>query len=298
MIITGFALGIATALAPVQATAQAPRPAADSVLVSTGWLAERLNQPELVILFVGSKTEYDNGHLPGARHLPTSAFTTTRDAGGGVSLSTELPPIAALDSVLESAGISDGSRIVIYGGAVTGAARLYMTLDYLGLGARASVLDGGLPAWRSENRPLSTDVVSAPRGSLTLTPRADVVADLAAVRAASTGTGVTILDARAPEFYSGASAGQMPRAGHIPGAMNIPYTTLVTQGSSFKELAAFRELFLAAGVKPGDRVITYCHIGLQASVLYLAARAAGLDARMYDGSFDEWSRRAELPVAR
>jgi thiosulfate/3-mercaptopyruvate sulfurtransferase len=268
-------------------------------MVSTGWLADRLASPDVVVLFAGTRAEYDAGHITGARHLPSSMFTATRDAGGGLTLSTEVPPLAQLDSVLEMVGVSDRSRIVVYGGnAPAPVARLYVTLDHVGLGARTSVLGGGLAAWRTESRPLTSDVPVVARGSVTLRPRTDVIADLATVQSATSGTGPRILDARAPEFYSGASAGSMPRAGHIPTASNIPYTMVVSSGSTFKDVASLQDVFRTSGLKTGDSVITYCHIGLQASVLYVAARAAGYDARMYDGSFDEWSKRSDLPVAK
>ena len=278
--------------------AGARQPAADTVLVSPAWLAPRLHERDLVVIFAGSKSDYDAGHIPGARHLPSTAFTAQRhEAAHEATLMTELPPIAALDSALEGIGVSDRSRIVIYGSATT-AARLYVTLDHVGLGARTSILDGGMVAWREAGHAVTQDVPMVARGSVTLRPRSDVIADLAAVRAATAGSGVAILDARLPEFYTGASAGQMPRAGHIPTARNLPYTRLLTRGTTFRDIAELQALFTAAGVQPGARVITYCHIGMQASVLYVAARAAGYDARMYDGSFDEWSRKPELAVVR
>ncbi len=301
-----LALGVALAALPTFApgqgapsTAPGARGMPDSVMVSTTWLADRITNPDLVVLFAGTRAEYDAGHIPGARHLPSSAFTTMRDVGGGLTLSTEVPALPQLDSVLETVGVSDQSRIVVYGGsAATTVARLYMTLDHVGLGARSSVLSGGLAGWRAENRPLTSDVPVVVRGSVTLHPRTDVIADLATVRAATAGTGPKILDARTPEYYTGASAGSMPRAGHIPSASNIPFSMVTTSGSSFKDVASLQELFRTSGLKSGDSVITYCHIGLQASVLYVAARAAGYDARMYDGSFDEWSKRPELQVIK
>ena len=299
----GLATSVACALAPGAASAQggasaARRATADTVLVSPAWLEARLAEPRVVVLFAGSTADYDAGHVPGARHFPSAAFTAQgRAAADGPSLMTELPAMATLDSALEAVGVGDSSRIVVYGGA-TAAARLYVTLDHAGLGARTSILDDGMVAWREAGHQVTTVVPVVARGSLTLRPRNDVIADLAAIRAATSSGGVAVLDARLPEFYSGASAGQMPRAGRIPTARNVPYTSLLTRGATFRDVAELQGLFTAAGVQPGGLVITYCHIGMQASVLYVAARAAGYDARMYDGSFDEWSRRADMPVVR
>ena len=91
----------------------------------------------------------------------------------------------------------------------------------------------------------------------------------------------------------------MPRGGHIPGAKNIPFSSLVDDTSNkFKSPDALRALFNTAGVKQGDSVATYCHIGQQASLLYFVARYLGYDTHLYDGSFEDWSRRPELPVER
>lgn len=107
-----------------------------------------------------------------------------------------------------------------------------------------------------------------------------------------------ILDARASQFYSGAEAGRMPRAGHIPGATNIPFSSLVEDSNKFKSVETLRRLFDNAGVKTGNIVATYCHIGQQASLLYFAARYLGYEAHLYDGSFEDWSHRSELPVVK
>jgi thiosulfate/3-mercaptopyruvate sulfurtransferase len=110
--------------------------------------------------------------------------------------------------------------------------------------------------------------------------------------------GVAILDARDAKFYTGESAGSMPRAGHIPSAKSIPFSTLVEDSNKFKNPEALRALFSTAGVKPKDSVATYCHIGQQASLLYFVARYLGYDAHLYDGSFQDWSNRSELPVEK
>ena len=269
----------------------------DSLIVSTEWLARHLNDDSLVLLQVGEKVEYTAGHIPGAQFITTAELSTPRGQG----LILELPGVEQLKTVFEKLGISDKSRIVVYFSKdwVTPTARIFMTLDYLGLGGRTSILDGGLPAWRAENRPVTAEVRQPKAGHLTPHPNTKLVVDAAWVSANINKPGVAILDARAEKFYSGAEAGQMPRAGHIPSARSIPFSSLVEDSNNkFKSAAALRELFNAAGVKQGDSVATYCHIGQQASLLYFAARYLGYDAHLYDGSFEDWSHRPELPVEK
>ncbi|MEJ7811020.1 MAG: rhodanese-like domain-containing protein [Gemmatimonadaceae bacterium] len=264
------------------------------VLVSSDWLAKRLGTPALVIIHTGmNRADYDAGHVPSARFLAFGSYAVDRD-----SLSTQLPPVAQLDSVLEAAGVDDASHVVIYGQPIP-AARLFMTIEYLGLGGRVSVLDGGLDAWREEGRALATDAPAAAHGPFTPRPRADLVVDAAWVNAARTGRpNVVVLDARTPEFYAGTNAPNPMslRPGHIPGAGNVPFTSLTGELTKLRSESALRRLFTAAGATPGKAVVTYCHIGMQASLLYLAARRLGYTAHLYDGAFEDWGRRTELPV--
>ena len=261
-------------------------------LVSTRWLADHLGDPSLVVLHVGPKDEYEKTHVPGARYLSFEAFAAHRDG-----LSLQLPAVERLDSVFESLGVSDDSRIVlIYGGRwITPTARAYLTLDYLGLGGQTSILDGGLQAWVAEGRPVTAETPTPARGSLRPRPR-EVVADVDWVRGHLDAAEVAILDARTANYYDGTDAGSMPRAGHLPGAQNVPYTSIVDDSLRFHDAATLRERFEAAGVQAGQLVITYCHIGQQASLVYFVAKMLGFDARLYDGSFQEWSRREDLPV--
>lgn len=267
----------------------------ESMIVSTEWLAQHLNDDSLVLFQVGEKDDYAAGHIPGAQYITLNDLSMPRGEG----LALELPPAAQLKTTFEKLGVSDKSRIVIYFSKdwVTPTARVFLTLDYLGLGHRTSILDGGLPAWRAEKRPVTTDAVVIKPGNLSAQPNKQIVVDAAWVNANLNKPDVMILDARAPKFYTGEDAGRMPRGGHIPKARNIPFSTLIEDSNNkFKSIETLRQLFNAAGVKRGDSVATYCHIGQQASLLYFVARYLGYDAHLYDGSFEDWSRRTELLV--
>jgi thiosulfate/3-mercaptopyruvate sulfurtransferase len=179
--------------------------------------------------------------------------------------------------------------------------RVYMTLDAMGLGAKASVLDGGFPAWKAEGRPATAEVRAVNPGKLDLCPQSDVIAGADWVRANVRHAGAAIIDSRLERFYTGEAAGRNhdgseQRKGHIPGAANIPYSSLVDEKGMFLTTDQLRQKFTGAGVKPGDRVVSYCHIGQQATVVYFVARYLGYDARLYDGSWEEWSSHADWPA--
>jgi thiosulfate/3-mercaptopyruvate sulfurtransferase len=264
----------------------------DSVLVSAKWLQRQSADPDLVIVQVGrDATSYGAGHIPGARFLPMESFTEQRNG-----LHVELPSLGRLEAALEQIGVTDRSRIVLYGPPVP-VARLFVTLEAVGLGRRVSVLDGGLEAWKGNGGRTTTEERPVPRGSVTLAARS-VLADAGWIAANRSKPGVKVIDARAPRFFTGEDDGHQPRAGRIPGAANIPYNTIADDAGDFIDRQAMARKFADAGVKGKDVVVTYCHIGMQASVLYLAARALGYEARLYDGSFQDWSRRSDLPVSR
>ena len=267
-----------------------------SLIVSTEQLAKHLKDDSLVLLQVGEKDEYTAAHIPGAQFIQLADISTPRGQG----LALELPDTAQLKTTFEKLGVSNKSRIVVYFGKdwVTPTARVFLTLDYLGLGDRTSILDGGLPAWRAEGRPVTTEAHTAAPGKLTPRLNTKIVVDASWVNANLSKPGVMILDARAAKFYTGEEVGRMPRGGHIPGARSIPFDSVVEDSNKFKSVETLRQLFNAAGVKKGDSVTTYCHIGQQASLLYFVARYLGYDAHLYDGSFEDWSHRPELPVVK
>jgi thiosulfate/3-mercaptopyruvate sulfurtransferase len=288
--VVAFCLALLAATAPLAAQ---PRDAERlPLLVDGAWLARHLTDARQVIIHAAQgRPEYDAGHVPGARLLLFNTYAPQLDG-----LSSQMAPVAQLDSALEALGVNDGDRLVIYGQPIP-VARLLVTLDYLGLRDRVSILDGGMDAWRDAGRSVSRDVPpAAPRGTFTPQVDSSVIADIGWVSANTATPGVTLLDARAPEFYLGYSPGSMPRPGHLPGARNVPFSALTGELTRLREAPKLSRLFAAAGVRPGDTVVTYCHIGMQASLLYLAARRLGYRPRLFDGSFEEWSKRSDLPL--
>jgi len=263
------------------------------MLVSVSWLAENQKDPSLVILHVASiRRDYSNGHIPGARFLWTNAM-----AASNPDLTYEVPSIQQLDTTLKALGVNDDSRIILYGsgGNVTIVTRMFFTLDYLGLGGRTAILDGGLDAWKAAGHPASKEPASFKRGNVTLHPNTNLVATWDVVRSAVDKPGFSIIDARGQQFYQG-NGGGMPRAGHIPSAKNIPFSTVVDSTNKMKSVAELTKMFADAGVKQGDNVVTYCHIGQQATLLYFTAKYLGYNVRLYDGSFEDWSGREEGSV--
>jgi thiosulfate/3-mercaptopyruvate sulfurtransferase len=267
----------------------------ESLIVSTDWLSKHLNDDALVLLQVGEQAEYSSAHIPRAQFIQLADISTPRGQG----LALELPSVAQLKAAFEKLGVSDKSRIVVYFSKdwVTPTARVFMTLDYLGFGDRTSILDGGLPAWRAEGKPITSEVTQPKQGTFTPHPNDRLVVDATWVKNNLDNPNVKILDARVSQYYTGAEVGRMPRGGHIPNAKNIPFSSLVEDPSNkFKSATLLRELFKTAGVTPASSVATYCHIGQQASLLYFVARYLGYDAHLYDGSFEDWSGRPEMPV--
>ena len=154
---------------------------------------------------------------------------------------------------------------------------------------------GGLPVWQEESRSVTTEVRAVKPGKIAPCPQTDVIASLDYVRSNLRHDGIDIVDARDPQFYSGASASRN-RAGHIAGATSIPYGSLLDEKGKLKSVEVLQQQFHAAGVKSGDQVVAYCHIGQQASLLYFVSRYLGYDVRLFDGSWEEWARHPELPA--
>ena len=267
---------------------------AQDALIPVDTLATQLKDPNLVILHVGNQQDFAAGHLPGARLVTLADISVTGlMANGERTLRLEMPPIDILHAALLKLGIANASKVVIYAAndSVQSATRVWFTFDYVSL--PASLLDGGLAAWKAKELTVSAEPTSfAASTALKLTPRPELIVDAAWLNAHRTDAGLVILDARLPEFYTGENSGQMPRAGHIAGAWNLPFPNLLTPAKQF-----IPRKQLAEHLGNGSTLVTYCHIGQQATVLYFAARLTGKNVKLYDGSFQDWSSRPDLPVA-
>jgi thiosulfate/3-mercaptopyruvate sulfurtransferase len=270
------------------------------MLVSTDWLAKHINDRDVFVIHVAAERKpFDDGHIPGARFLSSKEILTTRNG-----VANELPAAADLQKVFEQLGVGDMGRIVIYGeNSGLLAARVYFTLDYLGHGDRAALLDGGIEKWKAEKLPVETQPVKPEPAKFTPHPRPQIVAELDAMRdlsrmaANEADANVSIIDSRPEEQYVG---NQTQRTGHIPGAANVYWLThlLSRENPAMKPASELSKIYEAAGLKAGQKVITYCNTGMQASHAYFTLKYLGYDVRMYDGSFSEWSSAEGAQVVK
>ncbi len=277
-------------------TAQAQRYAAPALLISPQELNRELHDPSLVLLQVGPPDDYQTGHIEGARLINLRDIAVFDSATNTV---LDLPPEADLRSRLERLGVGDGSNVVVIAGAdwTSPSTRVVWTLQAAGLAARTRLLDGGTVAWKKAGLPVTTTAPYAPKpGRLTVPSDRSIWVDYTWVESHETAPGVRLIDARAPVFFEGVG---MPEhnapAGHIAGAANVPFNSLVDDDGRLLPPDELRRLFASAGVQPSDTVAAYCHVGQQATVVLFAARLLDHPIRLYDGSMTDWQNR-KLPV--
>lgn len=280
--------------------AQAPAGGAPAItpLATTEWLQSELARPDLVILQLSAPADFARSHIPGAVSVDfNSEFVAPAVEGG---LRVELPEAGALQQVLRAKGVTPTSRVVVVyeqPTAFTRAGRAFFTLEWAGLAGQVAVLDGGLPKWVREGRPTATGAGRTPVPS-TLVVRAEPArrATRDDVRAAVGRAGTRIVDARDTVFYQDLRDNGMPRGGHIASAVSLPYSVVTNADGTLRTREELQQLVAAAGIGADDQLVSYCHIGMQASWMYFTLRYLGRDVRMFDGSFDEWSRDPSLPI--
>lgn len=268
------------------------------LIATTDWLAQHLTDKNVFVLHVARERKaFDAGHIPGARFISLADLLATRDG-----VANELPPVEQLQKLFEATGIGNEGRIILYGeNNGLAAARLFFTLDYLGHGDRAALLDGGLEKWKAEKREVQT--LAATPATAKFTPRLrpgvliklDAMRDLSWVAANVADSTVSIIDARPEDQYIGAAN---TRAGHIPGAVNVFWMKHLTNANdlTLKPVSELQKMFAEAGLKSNQKVVTYCNTGMQASHAYFLLKYLGYDVSMYDASFSEWSKAEGTPV--
>jgi thiosulfate/3-mercaptopyruvate sulfurtransferase len=266
--------------------------ASSGLLVSADELAMLLKDPTVVVVAVGnSADEFTAGHVPGARFVLYDDIAPAIDG-----LQSELPPIETLRRVLANAGISDRSKVIVYGSTIA-ATRLFFTLDYFGHPS-VRVLNGGLAAWKARGGPLEVSPPpSATASALTPKPQPDRVVSADWIKERLSTTKMKLLDARPDPEYTGSDGGMngMHVKGHLPDAQQLVWNALLDSSGKFLPDAELRKKYEAIGATKGTPLVSYCMIGMRASVTYFVARHLGYDARMYDGSIVDWTRR-KLPA--
>lgn len=295
--------GLAVALSASASQQPDPR---STLLVGSSWLATHLHDPNLVLLHVGTADEYAKAHITGAQFISTADVATPRPDTTFKTRTLEMLQADELRLRLEKYGITGTSRIVVYFGSnqVTPSTRVMLTLDYAGLGNATSLLDGGMPAWVAAGNTTTADVPPPKQGSLGALTVNPLVVTGEWVRDNATKPGYALVDARNTVYYDGTTAGGpqgRQQKGHIPGAKSIPFDSMWTKANELRPANELRDILTRAGIKAGDTVVSYCHIGQQATSIIFAARSLGIKAVLYDGSFEDWILRnwpIELPPPR
>ncbi len=273
-------------------------------LVSTGWLAAHLNDPDLRIIDGSyylpdmgrdARSEYEAAHIPGARFFDIDSISDQRSEVPHMA-----PPVEKFMSRMRAMGIGDGHQVVAYDGAgLFSAARVWWTFRLMGK-TDVAVLDGGFPKWQAEGHPVEDMPPVMRDRHMTASRQNNLVRDVTQVAAAAKLGDHEIIDARSPGRFRGEEPEPRAglRAGHIPGSKNVPYRALLNEDGTMKGPDDLRAVFEAAGVDLAKPAITTCGSGVTAAILALALERIGRDRwSLYDGSWAEWGMYNDLKVA-
>jgi thiosulfate/3-mercaptopyruvate sulfurtransferase len=272
-------------------------------LVTTGWLATHLGDPDLRVLD-GSwhmpqlkrdpRAEFEAAHIPGAVFFDIDAI-----ADGGTSLPHMLPTADEFSAAAGALGVGNGDRVVVYDSrGVVSAARVWWTFRVFGHTAVA-VLDGGLPKWRTEGRPVESGPVKPPARRFTGTFNPSLVRSVDQMLQNLGSRSEQVLDARSRGRFEGTEPEPRPglRGGHIPGSLNLPYDLLYRPDGTLRPPDELRAQLEQSGADIARPVTTTCGSGITAAVLAFALHLVGApNVAVYDGSWTEWAGRADTPI--
>lgn len=262
------------------------------VLVTAQWLNEHQSDANVIVLQVSfMKYEYDQAHIAGAGFLWPESLAPNSPYGN-----YNAPDPKKATEILSTLGVSNTSHVVLYyvRGEIPAAARMFLTLENLGLRGKVSLLNGGLDAWKKEGYTVTAEMPVVKKGNIKVKP-GDLLVDKEYVLKTLSSDNGKVVDARMQRFYDGEPVGN-PRDGHITGAGNIPYTDLVDAANMIKPTEELTKYFEPVVPDNKKEIVTYCFIGQTASVVYVAGRVLGYNVKLYDGSMQEWSRLENLPM--
>jgi thiosulfate/3-mercaptopyruvate sulfurtransferase len=275
-----------------------------SPFVSTEWLAAHLNDADVAIIDASwylptmnrdGKKEYADGHIPNAHHFDIDAV-----ADKSTNLPHMLPSADEFSRIVGAMGISDKDHIIIYDGAgLFAAARVWWTFKVMGA-SHVSLLEGGAPKWRAENRAWTNAPTHRAPKQFNAKFDARAVADLATIKSTLKNKSAQIVDARPADRFKGDAPEPRPglKSGHMPGSFNVPFGEVVKNGA-LVDAASLKSAFKNAGVDLAKPVITSCGSGVSAAILALALETLGTPAQaLYDGSWAEWGARDECEVVK